>query len=144
VVKLGNMEQNRNNEHTPQGRLALPLLLRLSAELDGGIRALARHDLQEFEKSVVAQSEICERLLNTDLFTSHGNQQSATPSPGSVSNCAVAEIGKQIEDQKRVYAALIRRSQRFVHTMLALHQSCRGYSAGGSVPLEASTWSGEV
>jgi len=141
------MSDLHNDAQTPW-QIALPVLRRLSATLDASTRALARHDLKELEKHVAAQEELCALLLATGYFT-----VSAGPTHGpagrkvvpSAPPAQVRQIARRIDQQTRVYAALLHRARRVVEVVLAFHESSRGYSPKGRVPLEASsTWSSEV
>jgi hypothetical protein len=137
---------NNSIAETPSWQEVLPVLRQLSAELDGGIRALAHEDLDQFEKHVAAQGKICDLLLQTNLFA----PSNATPKRAAIvistrkTPAAVHEIAAHIDHQTRVFQSLLTRGKRFVEIMLAFQQSYRGYSAKGPLPLEGNTWSSEV
>ena len=140
------MKRNSIAEPSPAWQTVLPVLRELSAELDAGIRALAREDLNEFEKHVAAQEKICDLLLATKLFTDPAGARFRSPSamPAEQAARAAQETAKTLDHQKRVFAALIARARRYGEILLAAHRSHRGYTASGPLPLEGQTWSREV
>jgi hypothetical protein len=137
------MEGKHNPVETPW-QITLPVLRQLSAELKAGTGALARQDLKDFEKHVAAQGELCDILQATSFF-SNKSDKSQTPRlaftrPSNVEWEAVQEL----DHQRRVYAALLRRAKAFVEILLTFQHSSSGYSADGRLPLNRSTWSSEV
>lgn len=129
---------NRNSTEPTSWQFALPVLVRLTSELEAASEALVRHDLKEFERLVARQGDLCELLQRTGLFGDrHEVRQVPVPA-------AAREVMHAIRAQNRIYAALHRRTERFVQAVLAFHQSARGYTPKGRVPLEASTWSSEA
>ncbi|HUM04080.1 MAG TPA: hypothetical protein VLT90_01385 [Terriglobales bacterium] len=130
------MDNVHNSGQTPW-HLVLPVLRQLSSELDAGARALARQDLKEFERHVALQGELCALLADAGLFPTESRAVRPAPAP-------VQQIAHEIRQQKRVYASLLGRAERFVQVLLTFHQSSRGYSAKGRAPLEIVTWSSEV
>jgi len=125
----GRNRQNDSNALEPAWQTSLPVLRKLSAEIDASNDALARQDLKAFEKHVVAQEEICSLLLEAGAL--------------SASSVPVREAVKKLDHQKRVYSALLRRAKTWVQVLLTIHQSRAGYSEDGSL-LSGSTWSSEV
>lgn len=136
------MNQKHIAEETQDWEITLPVLRRLSAELDAGTMALARNDLKNFEKHVAEQGKLCDLLVEANLISDPGCAQSMPRS--SESPAAVKELQRGLDHKKRVYAAMIERVQRFVRIMLAVHQSRRGYTFEEGVPLDSSTWSSKV
>ena len=121
-----------NDTHKSAGtpwHVVLPVLRKLSAEIAAGNAALARQDLKAFEKHVAAQDEICDLLQQRGVL--------AAPASGR-------DFILQLDRQKRVYEALLRRARNFAQVLLTLHQSRGGYTADGSLPLSGSTWSSEA
>jgi len=137
---------NDSIAETPSWQEMLPVLRQLSAELDGGIRALAHEDLNKFEKHVAAQGKICDLLLQTSLFTApaSGTKPTALAISAKKAPAAVQQIAANIDHQRRVFNSLLARGKRFVEIMLAFQRSHQGYSAKGPLPLEGNTWSSEV
>jgi hypothetical protein len=125
------MPVKKNTDQTPW-QLALPVLRKLSAELDAGIAALARRDLKTFEKHVAAQQELCDVLLETGIVFS------------PVTTRIEREALQSLDHQKRVYSALLRRERTFSQVLLTLHQSRNGYSPDGMLASTGSTWSSEA
>lgn len=133
------MEKHLSTELTSAEQSILPVLQRLSTQIDHGIDALVRQDLEGFERCVAEQSETCELLQSSTML---GTNAPEMLNKGH--SAAVTQAARHLEHQKRVYAALLVRSMRSVQTVLGLYQSCIGYSAQGTLPLEGSTWSSEV
>ena len=125
----GRNKQNDTNALEPAWQTSLPVLRKLSAEIDASNDALARQDLKAFEKHVVAQEEICNILLESGALS---------PSP-----LPVREAVKKLDHQRRVYSALLRRAKNWVQVLITVHQSRADYSSE-NVLLPGSTWSSEV
>ncbi|MBI3476206.1 MAG: hypothetical protein HY010_10765 [Acidobacteria bacterium] len=125
----GRNGQNDKNGLELAWQISLPVLRKLSAELDASNGALARQDLQSFEKHVAAQEEICNLLLEAGVL--------------STSSVPVRQALQRLDHQKRVYSALLRRARTWVQVLLTIHQSRAGYSEDGSL-LSGSTWSSEA
>lgn len=125
----GRNRQNDTNALEPAWQTSLPVLRKLSAEIDASNDALARQDLKAFEKHVVAQEEICNILLEAGAL--------------SASSVPVREAVQKLDHQKRVYSALLRRAKTWVQVLITVHQSRADYSSE-SVLLPGSTWSSEV
>jgi hypothetical protein len=125
----GGNRQNDTNGLEPAWQTSLPVLRKLSAEIDASNDALARQDLKAFEKHVVAQEEICSILLEAGAL--------------SASSVPVRDAVKELDHQKRVYSALLRRAKTWVQVLITVHQSRADYSSESAL-LSGSTWSSEV
>ena len=133
---------------------SLAALQALSAEINAGLMALSRNDLEQFEARVAAQQKICESLRGSRLWDranlralAADLKKAVTAVPPTASeNPAVGLMAvlRDLAHLNRVYANFVVRAQKVAQALLALHGSRQGYSREGKAISADHTWSCEV
>jgi hypothetical protein len=136
---------------------SLAALRALSDEVNAGLLALSKNDLQQFEARVAAQQKICDSLRNSRFFdraklrTLAADLKLAAAAarvtlPVSDTPAArLTAIQKELAHLNRVYATFVIRTQKFfqaLHSMQASHR--QGYSREGKAVTADHTWACEV
>jgi hypothetical protein len=136
---------------------SLAALRALSDEVNAGLLALGRNDLQQFEARVAAQQRICDSLRTSRFFDREklralavSLKQAAaiamvTPPVVESPAAKLAAIQKDLVHLNRVYATFVVRAQKFFQALLSLQSATRqGYSREGKAVTAEHTWSCEV
>ncbi|HUK25278.1 MAG TPA: hypothetical protein VLV49_11915 [Terriglobales bacterium] len=127
----------------------------LSDEINTGLLALSRNDLQQFEASVAAQQKLCDSLRGLPVF----NLEKLRALAGGLKKVALAAreestaaqlekmlaLQKELSHLNRVYAHVVVRTQDMFRILLALYKGARqGYSREGKPLSDEHTWSCEA
>jgi len=151
------MDEKHTTDGTGEWPASLAALRALSTEINTGLLALSKNDLQQFEASVAAQQRICDELRSSGIFDVTKLRALAAeirkavsiaatqPSAAEISAAQLFTVRKDLVHLNRVYAALVVRSQHLGQALLSLYNGARqGYSRDGKTVAEGHTWSCEV
>ena len=140
---------NSRSIGNPEGTEHLALVRALSREVSAAISAIERNDLPQLTTSVEAQEALCEKLnrqgtewlrLACASYKASGETQAE---PSMLQKIREAHLG--LAQLNRIYAGLVRRSQKSVELITALYRNHgQGYGKTSNVPPGSHTWSCEV
>jgi len=131
------MADQRQNEADETWLDYLHAVQSLSAEMNAGLAAIAGNDLARFESSVAEQERLAENARGL------WQNLRAKPLPAPLPQLSAA--GKELQQNSRVYAAVVMRAAQVGSALLALYQEPpRGYSRDGRAASITKTWSCEV
>jgi streptomycin 6-kinase len=131
------MKDDAKTEADERWRECLHLASELAIEMKASLVALARNDLRSFETSVTAQERLSAHARS--LF----HQPPRSVPAKSLQQLAAA--GRQLQQQNRIYVAVLARAAQVCSALLSLYQdSPRGYSRDAHTPPPPPTWSCEV
>jgi len=136
---------------------SLAALRALSAEVNAGLLALSRNDLEQFEARVAAQQKICDNLRNSRFFDREKMRILAadlrkaaaiamvSPVASDTPAAKMGAIQRDLVHLNRVYATFVVRAQKFFQALLSLQSAHRqGYSREGKAVTSEHTWSCEA
>ncbi|MFZ3264122.1 MAG: hypothetical protein WA172_08980 [Terriglobales bacterium] len=137
---------------TPDHREAtehLALVRALSHEISSAISAIERNDMGDFASRVAAQEAISHQLNRKgeeSLKLACESYKAAAESPaGSPLSQKIREAHVALARLNRVYAALIRRSQKSIGLIISLYKSQgQSYTKDAKAQSSQHTWSCEV
>jgi hypothetical protein len=119
----------------------------LSQAVASAISAIEKNNLREFETQLATQETICNRLSGKMLGMSSISKAEAVrgETPDAHLLEKIRQAHSALSQLNRVYAALVRRSRRYVGLIAALYRSHgEGYDRGPSALPQRHTWSCEV
>jgi hypothetical protein len=151
------MEEKHNQSEAEEWAESLAALRALSEEVNAGLLALSKNDLEQFEARVAAQQKICDSLRSSRLFDREKLKNLAADLKQAAAaamlvqpelenpSAKLAAIHKDLVHLNRVYATVVVRAQKFFSALLALHTAGgRGYSKDGKTVTAEHTWSCEA
>lgn len=135
-------EESQATEH-------LALVRALSHEISSAISAIERNDMGDFASRIAAQEAICHKLNpkgDESLKLACESYKAAANSPaGSPLSHKIHEAHLALARLNRVYAALIRRSQKSIGSIISLYKSQgQSYTKDAKAQPSQHTWSCEV
>jgi hypothetical protein len=151
------MEETHPKSEAEEWAESLAALRALSDEVNAGLLALSKNDLQQFEARVAAQQKICDSLRSSRIFDGEKLRHLAAGLRKAAAIAMVAQpaaetpsakltaIQKDLVHLNRVYATFVVRAQKFFQALLELHAAGgRGYSKDGKAVTAEHTWSCEA
>lgn len=119
----------------------------LSTSMASAISALERSDVQQLQNDIAAQEMLCGKL-RTPAWLLPSATSPSTSQGASQADDLLDEIRQAytaLAQLNRVYASLVRRSQRSVGLVAALYRSYEnGYGTHPAAPEDKRSWSCEV
>ena len=151
------MDQKQIKSEAEEWAESLAALRALSEEVNAGLLALSRNDLQQFEARVAAQQKICDNLRHSRFFDREKMRALAadlrkaaaialvTPVAPESPTAKLNAIQRDLVHLNRVYATFVIRAQKFFQALLSLQSAHRqGYSREGKAVTAEHTWSCEA
>src|SRR5690349_7955106 len=81
----------------------------LSSEITSAMVALAKNDVEQLETRLATQERLCDELLNS------------AGSAAVAADPSIEKARRDLADLNRVYSAILRRAERVLQIMSALH-----------------------
>jgi hypothetical protein len=135
-----------NSTNDQMGREHLAQVRALSEEVASAISAIEQNNLQQLQKSVALQETLCDQIaekkwqLPSASGKDSGTDAAAMPLIEEIRKAHVA-----LAQVNRVYAAVLKRSQRSAGLIAAIYRNHgQGYAKDAPVLADRHTWSCEV
>jgi len=125
------LEKELHEKHLVQVRT-------LCQQISSSISAIERSDLEQLRSSVAAQEMLCQEI-NSAEWESLAEHSAKSPAEKS----DLMEAIRALADLNRMYAAVLKRSQRSCALMASLYRNFGQVYSKRPAPAERHTWSCE-